>query len=255
MINIGETMTYTFTINNLSNVGSPDLIFDSITDDKLDDAVLLSALQAANPDCEILAVGDSCSFEFDKIFNAIPNPNPEENEVNVFYHPFEFANVITDSDTHAVEVKQRSVGFIIIDEDSIDNGINYFEGGPDGPEEEFSDTDVNDQLAEIGFRKVLKFFENNVGETITVFTGQVGDEGWFAPQFIPASWDAAGPTDDGLRNFVGDPSDPPDFAVGGKPQRFSGLRRFGTQILTRKYRIVLESLILRGLNRFQAQSP
>ena len=39
-------------------------------------------------------------------------------------------------------------------------------------------------------------------------TGEVGDEGWFAPETIPQSWVDAGPTDDGLRNYVGIPVGP-----------------------------------------------
>jgi hypothetical protein len=30
----------------------------------------------------------------------------------------------------------------------------------------------------------------------------VGDEGWFAPKTIPQNWASAGPTGNGLRNFV-----------------------------------------------------
>ncbi len=37
---------------------------------------------------------------------------------------------------------------------------------------------------------------------ISLYTGQVGDEGWFALENIPQAWDDAGPTGDGLRNFL-----------------------------------------------------
>ena len=38
---------------------------------------------------------------------------------------------------------------------------------------------------------------------ITLHTGEVGDEGWFAPKTILASWDLAGPIiGDGLRNYL-----------------------------------------------------
>ena len=87
--------------------------------------------------------------------------------------------------------------FLIIDEDSIDNG---------NPPNFFFAADVNDLIAEIGVRSQLPFFAANVGATITLHTGEVGDEGWFAPKSIPASWDAAGPTGDGLRNYLGNPS-------------------------------------------------
>jgi len=83
--------------------------------------------------------------------------------------------------------------FIVIDEDSIDNGNppNFFEEG-----------DVNDGIAAIGLRTPLPAFSGaNIGSTITLHTGEVGDEGWFALKTIPDSWNTAGPTTDGLTNF------------------------------------------------------
>jgi len=85
------------------------------------------------------------------------------------------------------------VVFLIIDEDSIDNG---------NPPNDFSETDVNDQLADIGLREPLAYFQDNVGTRIDLFTGQVGDEGWFALQAVPSSWPDAGPTDNGTRNYL-----------------------------------------------------
>jgi len=83
--------------------------------------------------------------------------------------------------------------FLIIDEDSVDNGL---------PPNFFDDLDTNDDKAEIGLRDQLRFFAANTGTTIELFTGEVGDEAWFAPTTTPTSWDDAGPND-GLRNFVG----------------------------------------------------
>jgi hypothetical protein len=92
--------------------------------------------------------------------------------------------------------------FLVCDEDFIDPGL---------PPNFFSDIDVSDGMEVIGFRTQLAFFAANEGLTITMHTGEVGDEGCFAPQTIPASWDAAEPdpavpTGDGLRHFVGNPS-------------------------------------------------
>ena len=56
--------------------------------------------------------------------------------------------------------------FLIIDEESIDNG---------NEPNNFSATDVNDQLATVGLRQQLRYFQNNVGKTIDLYTGQVGD--------------------------------------------------------------------------------
>ena len=84
--------------------------------------------------------------------------------------------------------------FLLIDEDSIDTGF---------PPNFFSDVDINDQKADIGLREVLPAFDGaNIGSTITLYTGEVGDEGWFALKTIPASWDAAGPTGDGSINYL-----------------------------------------------------
>ena len=79
---------------------------------------------------------------------------------------------------------------LVIDEDSIDSG---------NPPNNFSDTDVNDDIAGLGVRTQLPFFAANVGQTITLHTGEVGDEGWFAPKTVPDSWADAGPTADGPR--------------------------------------------------------
>lgn len=83
--------------------------------------------------------------------------------------------------------------FILIDEESIDNG---------NEPNNFSETDVNDDLAEVGLREPLQFFEENIGEEVDLYTGQVGDEGWFALTAIPSSWINAGPTDNGARNYL-----------------------------------------------------
>lgn len=85
------------------------------------------------------------------------------------------------------------VVLLVIDEDSIDNG-----SAPNN----FSETDVNDQIAAVGLRQQLKFFAENKGKTITLYTGEVGDEGWFAMKTIPNKWVNAGPTDNGARNYL-----------------------------------------------------
>ena len=89
--------------------------------------------------------------------------------------------------------------FLVIDDDSIKK---------DDPPNFFSEQDVNLDLKEIGVRTQLRFFEANVGATITLRTGQEGDFGWIALPTVPASWDGAGPTSDGHRNFFGDPGLP-----------------------------------------------
>lgn len=83
--------------------------------------------------------------------------------------------------------------FLVIDEESIDNG---------NPPNNFSDTDVNDPLATVGLRQHLSYFASNIGDTITLYTGDVGDEGWHALKTIPNSWVSAGPTGNGTRNYL-----------------------------------------------------
>jgi hypothetical protein len=94
---------------------------------------------------------------------------------------------------------------LIIDEESIDNG---------NPPNFFSPRDVNDDVAEIGIRAQLRYFAEHLGTTITLYTGQMGDEGWFALTEVPASWAPAG----GLAGYVGNsaanPEDPPPHGTG-----------------------------------------
>ena len=98
----------------------------------------------------------------------------------------------------AGKCKVEPATFLIIDEDSIDNG---------SPPNFFFDFDVNDGIAAIGLRAPLPGFAGaNVGTEITLYTGEVGDEGWFTLKTIPESWAAADPdpaTDtNGLTNYI-----------------------------------------------------
>jgi len=125
--------------------------------------------------------------------------------------------------------KSLTTNFLVIDEDSIsdDNAPNFF-----------TKEDVNEEIADIGVRDTLPGFSGtNVGTTITLHTGEVGDEGWYAITTIPSSWDAAGPIiGDGLRNFfLAGPGLGTEDAEGDRealldkipdvtPLRFSGLK-------------------------------
>jgi len=82
---------------------------------------------------------------------------------------------------------------MVIDESSIDTG-DELNG--------FSETDINDPIAAVGQRSQLKFFKDQVGKTIDLNTGQVGNEGWFALKNIPNRWVNAGPTDSGANNYL-----------------------------------------------------
>lgn len=98
-----------------------------------------------------------------------------------------------DNNNDGEPFDNTEVVFLLIDEDSIDNG---------NEPNDFSSTDVNDNLADVGQRQPLRYFQENIGETIDLYTGQVGDEGWFAPKAIPNSWINAGPTNNGLQNYL-----------------------------------------------------
>jgi hypothetical protein len=112
------------------------------------------------------------------------------------------------SDNHAeTSFKVRCLSyFLVLDEDAIDN--------TSGEPTRFTARDVNDDIARLAQRQELRYFHARPLVQIVLGSGQTGDEGWFAPKTIPASWNAAGPTPDGLRNYVGNPSQPYPHNVG-----------------------------------------
>jgi len=93
--------------------------------------------------------------------------------------------------------KIAGIALLVIDKDGIDDKK---------PPNFFSDTQVNDDVAALGVRAQLRFFRDQVGQTITLPAGAVGDEGWFALKTIPASWAQAG----GAAGFVGNPAANPE---------------------------------------------
>ncbi len=121
---------------------------------------------------------------------------------------------------------------LVIDEESIDNG---------NEPNDFSNVEVNDQLAKVGLREQLRFFRENVGRTITLYTGQVGDEGWHALKTIPNTWKNAGPFSNGSRNFLkagpglgsGNPDDDKEVLLDKIPD-VTPLRATGLTMLKRQ---------------------
>lgn len=103
--------------------------------------------------------------------------------------------------------------WLVIDEDGIDNGPRYWLNSAttftSSNIKTWSTKDVNDDRPGLAQRLPLRWFVDplNVGQTFWFFTGQVGDEAWFAPKHIPSSWSTA-QYPDGLRNFLGDPTQP-----------------------------------------------
>ena len=99
----------------------------------------------------------------------------------------------TTDDAFSSARSMDSSVLLVIDEESIDNG---------NPPNNFSATDVNDNKARIGLRETLLYFKQNIGNTITLYSGEVGDEGWHALKTIPTSWINAGPTNNGAKNYL-----------------------------------------------------
>jgi hypothetical protein len=97
---VGDTITYSFTINNLSSMDSPDLILESVIDDVLGDLTADATLAG----CDTLGFGGTCNFTVDYTIPMGTN-SPLVNTVTVLYHPEGFPNDITDSDTHSVTVR------------------------------------------------------------------------------------------------------------------------------------------------------
>ena len=138
----------------------------------------------------------------------------------------------SDDDSNTQDEPDGRAVFLILDEDAIDNG-----NGPNN----FSETDVNDKIAQVGQRATLQYFAQNVGNTINLYSGQVGDEGWFAPRTIPSSWISAGPTQNGLANYLtpgpglGAPGNDPEVLLDEIPNviplRATGLKMLEGEII------------------------
>jgi uncharacterized repeat protein (TIGR01451 family) len=185
----GEPITFTATVTNTGNVTLTDV---TVVDDP---PATVSCPQTT------LAPGESmeCTGSY------TPVGAGEFTDTVTATGTVGMTQVTAEASATCVVPAAQPAVFLVIDEDSIDNGIapNFF-----------SATDVNDQIAAIGLRLQLAFFAANPGMTIVLHTGSVGDEGWFAPKTIPASWVAAGPTSDGVQNFLtpgpglGAPPDP-----------------------------------------------
>jgi hypothetical protein len=96
---VGDTVTYNFTINNLSSADSPELVLASVTDSVLGD--LASA--AIQNGCGSLPPGGSCSFAVDYVVQS-SDPDPLVNVVTVHFNPDGFPNDIFDDDSHSLGI-------------------------------------------------------------------------------------------------------------------------------------------------------
>ena len=108
------------------------------------------------------------------------------------------------------ETKKENPLFLVIDDESISwQELAIIEIGNDlglDPGEM-----VNEPIAGVGIRAPLGIPTGTIigsglgdppGTTEPFWGGGQGDEGWFALKTIPDSWADAGPTSDGLRNYI-----------------------------------------------------
>jgi uncharacterized repeat protein (TIGR01451 family) len=99
---VGDTVTYTFTITNLSSDDSPDLILDTLTDTVLGDLETTSNYLTSG--CDVLGDDEVCSFTVDYTI-PMGAPSSLTNVVTAHYHPDGFPNDIWDSDDHTIAVR------------------------------------------------------------------------------------------------------------------------------------------------------
>ena len=159
---------------------------------------------------------------------------------------------VTKENTVRVEASSLAPAgkFLVADEDTIDNAGDYYLDGPpdNGSLADWNATDVNDGALpgpsqESGpnpaRRTPLDFFSDpeNIGDTITIQSGHNTDVAFLEIDDPPrtTSGDAfcgpavcgrsQGPTSDGIRNFLGDPSAPwphnvgPGLGTGSDPEK------------------------------------
>jgi hypothetical protein len=96
---------------------------------------------------------------------------------------------------------------LVLDKDAIDYGPaqHLLPGGA-----------VDPDLAGIGVREELPYFQSHVNSQVVLTGGNQGNDGWFAVRSAPAGWSSAEGVGDGLENFalagpgLGSPNDDGD---------------------------------------------
>jgi hypothetical protein len=176
VVPVGSTVTWTYEVTNTGNV---PLFNVTVTDDQ---GVAVSCPKTT------LIVGESMTCTGSGIATAGQYRN-----LGIATGSYNGTTVRAEDPDHYFGETPAGATLLIIDEDGIDNGLhlNRTGGGitPSGPSF-WTDREVNDDIAAYGFRGILRYFADsrNFGRTITVRTGQTGDEGWFAPTCIPRKW-------------------------------------------------------------------
>ena len=132
---IGDDVTYTFTVTNLSSDDAPMLELLSMNDTVLGD--LTTTANAAG--CASLAFGETCSFN---VVYTVPDtaPDPLINTVTAVMSPNGFPNELSRSDTHEVNLFQPSIEIEKLGDelskigDSVEYSLTLFNtSSPDTP--------------------------------------------------------------------------------------------------------------------------
>lgn len=108
---VGQTITYSYAINNTGSADSPDLNLASIVDDKLGSL----AVQAAAANCGTLGSGDSCNFIVQYVTQAADVGAPIVNTVDVHYNPAGFPNDISAQDQQSCNVVLPNPATVVIE--------------------------------------------------------------------------------------------------------------------------------------------
>ena len=220
---LGSTWTWTITVTNAGNaaatfadtqqiVGDP-LPTENVSYEQPTTGSFSGVTGSANVACAInasevlscVASGGSVTIgvggSFVVSFVATPTAvGTFINSENICVDPLDVIDESNENDntcSNTVTVTAAPAGalWLIIDEDSIDNGIRFHDSPIIGQQNifpetqtQFSDVDVNDQIASYTQRSVLQYWAEHEGEVIALMTGQTGDEGWFAPNCVPLKW-------------------------------------------------------------------
>ena len=137
---VGDPVTYTITITNLSSQDSPNLVLDSVIDSLLGSV----KTQATAAGCDTLTFGESCNFQVVRAVMA-GDADPVVNTVTVHYHPANFPNDITDTASATVDkiVPPPTYGQDPDDDGPVEDPYDLAgdPGGPAGPIDTAGDND------------------------------------------------------------------------------------------------------------------
>lgn len=97
---VGDTITYTYVITNISSADSPNLILNSVVD-VINNIPTDLTQTAINAGASNLAPGASVTFQSTHLVTA-SDPNPLINTVVATYNPSGYPNIISDYDNHLV---------------------------------------------------------------------------------------------------------------------------------------------------------